>query len=372
MKNLMTLAALLAIGGASAYLIAEDVAPAAAVAAADKAAPSEEELLKQISALQVKIDPSRLEDEDYKKDLAEQQKKMMPQRAELAKQFIEAYPDSRRASEMVMTVVTTAMGEGRDFGAGVTAAKAIADKHPKTVAGTEALYACTVLSIQKGDVTFAKGTSMIDEYAAVATDAPGKMRVESARVQLIKVASDLDDAKRKELNEQFIKDHPDSRLTARMKADAKMSEAVGKPFELSFEDAKTGAKVSSETLKGKIVVVDFWATWCKPCVAEMPNMKKLYAEYKDKGVEFVGISLDQPEAAGGKKKLLDYIEENEIAWPQYYQGKGWESEFSKGWGIQGIPTMFLVDHEGKLVTIDARGKLEKLLPEAIEKRDGKK
>ena len=56
-------------------------------------------------------------------------------------------------------------------------------------------------------------------------------------------------------------------------------------------------------LKGKVVVVDFWATWCGPCVGEMPNMKKLYAEYKPKGVEFIGVSLDQPESAGGLKAL---------------------------------------------------------------------
>ncbi len=58
-----------------------------------------------------------------------------------------------------------------------------------------------------------------------------------------------------------------------------------------------------KSLKGKVVVIDFWATWCGPCVAEMPNMKKLYAEYKDKGVEFVGVSLDKSKEQGGLDKL---------------------------------------------------------------------
>ena len=72
-------------------------------------------------------------------------------------------------------------------------------------------------------------------------------------------------------------------------------DAVGKPFDLEFTEAISGTDISMKGLKGKVVVVDFWATWCGPCVAEMPKMKTLYAEYKDKGVEFIGVSLDQKE-----------------------------------------------------------------------------
>ena len=101
-------------------------------------------------------------------------------------------------------------------------------------------------------------------------------------------------------------------------------------------------------LKGKVVVVDFWATWCGPCVAEMPTMKKLYAEYHGQGVEFLGISLDQPKEQGGLDALKKFVKEKEIPWPQYYQGKGWQSDFSSSWGINSIPSMFLVDQDGKL------------------------
>jgi hypothetical protein len=103
----------------------------------------------------------------------------------------------------------------------------------------------------------------------------------------------------------------------------------------------------------------------------MPTMKKLYAEYKDKGVEFIGVSLDQPEDKGGLTKLKEFCAKNEIAWPQYYQGNFWDSAFSKGWGVNSIPCVFVVDAEGNLASTRARGKLEELLPQLLEKA-GKK
>jgi hypothetical protein len=99
-------------------------------------------------------------------------------------------------------------------------------------------------------------------------------------------------------------------------------------------------------------------------------MKKLYAKYHEKGVEFIGVSLDQPKEDGGLDALKKYVKENEIAWPQYYQGNYWNSEFSRAWGINSIPTMFLVDQDGKLVSVDARGKLETMIPELLKKKEG--
>jgi hypothetical protein len=100
-------------------------------------------------------------------------------------------------------------------------------------------------------------------------------------------------------------------------------------------------------------------------------MKELYAKYKDQGVEFLGISLDQPEEQGGLTKLKEFCAQNQITWPQYYQGKGWESDFSKGWGVNSIPCVFVVDADGKLASTSARGKLEEILPELLKKA-GKK
>jgi len=145
----------------------------------------------------------------------------------------------------------------------------------------------------------------------------------------------------------------------------RQASAVGKPFEFEFADAITGTTITSEGLKGQVVIVDFWATWCGPCIAEMPHMKELYAKYHDEGVEFIGISLDQPEEDGGLEKLKKYVDENEITWPQFYQGNGWASEFSASWGINSIPTLFAVDREGNLHTVQAHGQIEDLIHELL-------
>ncbi|WZO98072.1 TlpA disulfide reductase family protein [Isosphaeraceae bacterium EP7] len=174
------------------------------------------------------------------------------------------------------------------------------------------------------------------------------------------------DAKRKIL-ERMTADFPDSSATRMVKSSLQLLDMVGKPLDLKFDEAITGHPVSIKGLKGKVVVLDFWATWCGPCIAEMPKMKELYAKYKDQGVEFIGVSLDSPKDEGGLDKLKEFVADKQIPWPQYYQGNGWESEFSQKMGISAIPQIYLVDAEGNLANVDARGKLETLIPEYLAK-----
>lgn len=170
-----------------------------------------------------------------------------------------------------------------------------------------------------------------------------------------------------DLYRKGIAAYPESRFTKYFPGKIRQAESIGKPFELTFTDANTGNTVNVADLRGKVVVVDFWATWCGPCVADMPEVKKLYEEYHAKGLEIIGVSLDQPEDKGGLDKLRTFCSEQQITWPQYYQGNYWDSEFSTSWGINSIPCVFFLDKNGNLVTTEARGQLEKLVPEYLAK-----
>ncbi len=147
-------------------------------------------------------------------------------------------------------------------------------------------------------------------------------------------------------------------------------EWVGKPFDLKFTDAISGKPISTRRLRGNVIVVDFWATWCGPCVAEMPHMKELYRTYHAQGVEFLGVSLDQPEREGGLTKLKNFVETNGIRWPQYFQGDGWKSKFSSAWGVRAIPSVFVIAPDGRLYSADARGKLDEMIPELLTGKSG--
>ena len=127
-------------------------------------------------------------------------------------------------------------------------------------------------------------------------------------------------AERDALLERIVREYPDSFRGRLVQGERRQHERIGEPFELEFTDAITGRPVSMKALRGKVVVVDFWATWCGPCVGEIPEMKRLYTEYHDKGVEFIGVSHDLPEEDGGLEALKAFVAREQIPWPQYYQG----------------------------------------------------
>jgi|TARA_B100000959_G_scaffold73383_1_gene77939 peroxiredoxin len=181
-----------------------------------------------------------------------------------------------------------------------------------------------------------------------------------ANAALMRIAGSAKPEKAKALLKQIAENGP-PREAAAAKGQLTKMEALGKPVDISFKSLD-GRVVDINKLKGKVVLIDFWATWCGPCVAELPNVKKTYAKFHEKGFEIIGISLDQ-----SRDKLSKFVEKEKMPWPQHFDGQGWKNEYAVKYGIQGIPAMWLIDKKGNLVDMKARGgldeKVEKFLAE---------
>jgi thiol-disulfide isomerase/thioredoxin len=140
---------------------------------------------------------------------------------------------------------------------------------------------------------------------------------------------------------------------------AQDADLLSKPLDLKFT-ALDGTAVDLAQMRGKVVLVDFWATWCPPCRGETPDVVAAYQKYHAQGFEIVGISLDQDKAA-----LQQYITDNHMPWPQYFDGKGWGSDIGQRFGIDSIPAMWLIGKDGLIATQNGRddlaGQVAKLL-----------
>lgn len=144
-----------------------------------------------------------------------------------------------------------------------------------------------------------------------------------------------------------------------LKGTLRRMKMMGSELELSGPTL-TGSEVNLKSYKGKVVLVDFWATWCGPCVGELPNVKKVYEKYHAKGFDIIGVSLDRERSA-----LENFVKAQEMPWTQIIfndpKDMFWNNPLARKYGINSIPATFLVGRDGKVCKQNLRGE------EALEK-----
>ena len=181
---------------------------------------------------------------------------------------------------------------------------------------------------------------------------------------LLAAKNSLDkDRQRKILNEIVKSEVAGEEAITRAKAALKVIGAIGQPLEIAFT-AADGRKVDVQKMKGKVVLVDFWAAWCGPCIASLPEMIRLYNQYHDEGFEIVGINMDKQQRA-----MEQVVHRFKMPWPQYFDGRGWGTKFALEYDVRAIPAVWLVDKKGILRTMNARENLEERIRELLAEKD---
>ena len=178
---------------------------------------------------------------------------------------------------------------------------------------------------------------------------------------LMDLSMDADLLKTHDFGELMANSGGPPELTELGKGLLRQLNAVGRPLSIEFK-AADGRAVNLTTLSNKVVLVDFWATWCPGCVALSPEIKKLYEQFHAKGFDVVGINFDDD-----TNQVQRFINEEGVAWPQYVGGRGPENKFGREYAINAIPAVWLVDRKGIVRdihgTTDLEAKVAKLMAE---------
>jgi peroxiredoxin len=185
--------------------------------------------------------------------------------------------------------------------------------------------------------------------------------VVSAFVTLSQLAGQLEDEELESLTNSLAPEIEKSEYVVKLKemVAEKKKTAIGvEAPDFTLNDPE-GKPIQLSSLRGKVVLIDFWASWCAPCRQENPNVVKLYQQYHPKGFEILGVSLDR-----GKEEWVQAIKDDQLAWLHVSDLQYWQSAPARLYGVNAIPQTFLLDKDGKIIGKGLRGeKLEQKLKE---------
>jgi peroxiredoxin len=257
---------------------------------------------------------------------------------------------------------------------------AVAADTSTAAADLKALVTKVNTKLQAGKKTAADLAPELKEFDALLAKHKGEKTDEVAQIQLMEAMLYLQVLDNTDKGVQLIKqlktDFPDSKPaqnvdkileSVKKQEEAKKAQAMlaeGSKFPDFSEKDTAGKPLSIANYKGKVVLLDFWATWCPPCRAELPNVIKTYNAYHNKGFEIIGISLDKDSA-----KLASFTKEQNMTWAQYFDGLMWQNKLATKYGITSIPATFLLDGQGTIIGKDLRGEeLDKAVAKALAKK----
>ncbi len=112
-----------------------------------------------------------------------------------------------------------------------------------------------------------------------------------------------------------------------------------------------GRQWTRAELEGRVVLLDFWATWCAPCLAELPHLEELHERYADRGFVLLGVALDTLD----RRRLRSFLHRHDVRWPQVHESRGTDGEAARAFGVEAVPSTVLVDRSGRVVARGFRG-----------------